>query len=311
MSLKIWLQIFGIWTLVAVSMSIQLYLNTKFANPDIQWISLFLKQLPAWYLCVLLTGLISFFYDRYTLDSHNWKKNIVKHAAIAGIVLLVFSHFRLWALAFSVGKNASQFTKDVYINSYLSQLVWDLAIYFLITLAIFADRSNSKRRANELYISEMVLRNKELENQLTASQLEALKLQLSPHFLFNTLNTVSSLVRAQQNAKAIQVNAKLGDFLRAVLYADQSQFVALSEEIRFADLYLGIERLRFSDRLVIRKDISNESLTIPVPHFILQPIIENSIKHGIAENSTASIISLHANVSKNVLNLNIYNDGTL
>jgi hypothetical protein len=310
-SLTMWLRVIGIWTLVAMSMSTQLYLNTRFANPGVAWFSLFLKQLPAWYLCVLLTGIVLFFYDRYPLDSGSWKKNIVRQGAVAVLTLSIFSHFRLWAIAFSVDKDVREFSTDVYRNAYLSQVVWDLAIYVLITVAIFADRSNRKRRLNERYASEMELRNRELENQLTSAQLQALKLKLSPHFLFNALNTVSSLVRAGEYARAVDVNAKLGDFLRSVLYADPQQFVTLDEEIRYADLYLGIELVRFSDRLVVEKNINEACLSVSVPHFILQPIIENSIKHGIARNDTARIISIQASVSDGTLKLDIYNEGTL
>ena len=80
--------------------------------------------------------------------------------------------------------------------------------------------------------------------------------------------------------------------------------------MRYVDLYLGIEMLRFSDRLLVQKNISDVSLPITVPHFILQPIVENSIKHGISKSSEASLISIHASVSDNTLNLNIYNEGT-
>lgn len=311
LSLKKWLQIFIIWTLVAVSMSTQLYLNTVLGNPKVMWIIMLLKQLPAWYLCALLTGVILHFYELYPLDNHGWKKNLARQAVAGLMVLLIFSHFRVWAIAYIMDKEIRDFSSRVYLNAYLSQLAWDLAIYVLITLSIFADKTNTSRRQKELLAAEMELRNKELENQLNIAQLEALKLQLSPHFLFNTLNTVNALIRAQENTKAIQVNSMLGDFLRSTLYSRHAPFIPLSEEMHFADLYLGIELLRFSDRLKIRKEISNESLAVQVPHFILLPIIENSIKHGIAKNSNAGLIAIQADVTDNKLKLNIYNEGML
>jgi two-component system, LytTR family, sensor kinase len=93
------------------------------------------------------------------------------------------------------------------------------------------------------------------------------------------------------------------------LYAGHEQFVSFEEELRLSDLYLRIELMRFNDRLQIQKNVSRESLHVQVPHFILQPIIENAIKHGIAAQSKASLIALDASVSDNTLSINVYNNG--
>jgi signal transduction histidine kinase len=309
-SLKMWVRIIAIWTLVALSMATQVYLNTRFTNPAALWSLTFLKQLPAWYLCALLTVVIMFFYDRYPLDSTHWKKNLFRQGVIALLILSVFSHFRLWAMAYIVGRDITKFGFSEYMNYYLSQIAWDLAIYILITVGIFADRTNTTRRKNEQYASGIQLRNKELENLLNTAHLEALKLQLSPHFLFNTLNTVNALIRSNDNSKAIQVNTKLGDFLRATLYS-KHELVTVEEELEFIDLYLGIELLRFNDRLIVNKKLDAATLHVLIPHFILLPLVENAVKHGIAKSSSAKCITVITRARDGQLQIEILNEGPL
>ena len=312
LSYKLWIRLLAIWTVAALSMSTQMYLKQKLTNPDEVWFYLFLRQLPTWYLCALLTPVIIYLYDKYPLHTSDWKKNLLRQAFVALLILLsVFSHLRLFAMAFIVHLNLMEFSARAYLNAYLSQVVWDLAIYSFILIAIFADKSNKISKQNALHAAQVELRNKELENLLNSAQLEALKLQLSPHFLFNTLNTVSSLVRAQEYNLAIQINSRLGDFLRTTLYADHNQFVSLRKELSFTDLYLEIELLRFRDRLKIEKNISPEALDILIPYFILQPLLENAIKHGIAKMSQAKLISIGASVQNTKLHISIFNEGRL
>lgn len=189
------------------------------------------------------------------------------------------------------------------------QVAWDTAIYAFIISVIFADKANSKRRENELQATRIQVQNIELQNQLRSSQLRALKLQLSPHFLFNTLNTVSSLIRSGENDTAIKVNSKLAEFLRTTLYTDNQEFVTLDKELEFINLYLDIESLRFNDRLKIRKNIPLNTRKFEVPYFLLQPLVENAIKHGIAKKSSASLISIDAEEINGFLIISIFNEG--
>lgn len=311
LSFRVWLQIFGIWTLAAVNISTQIYLNVRQLNPEASWLLLFLKQLPAWYLYALLTPVIIYFYECYPLDIPNWKKNLLHHIVIALLILLVFSHFRLLALTHIQGTRLIDMSLDSYLHAFPSQLAWDLAVYAFIMAVIFADKALSSRKQKELEAAKMELRNNELESQLYLAQLEALKLQLNPHFLFNTLNTVSSLIRSGDSSTAIQVNARLGAFLRTTLYAPESLFVPFQKEIEYMDLYLGIESLRFRDRLKVVKEIYQECLSYPVPYFILQPILENAVKHGIARQRSAKVINIQAVADEQRLNICIYNEGKL
>lgn len=149
-----------------------------------------------------------------------------------------------------------------------------------------------------------------LETQLAQAQLQALKMQIQPHFLFNTLNSISNL--ALENPRAtVQMIARLGDFLRLTIDNNGTQQVSLEKEIEFLKCYLEIEQIRFSDRLKVEIDVAPETLSASVPNLILQPIVENSIKHGISKSMTAGHIGIRVKRRGNMLQMQIQNDGVV
>jgi two-component sensor histidine kinase len=147
-----------------------------------------------------------------------------------------------------------------------------------------------------------------MENELNNAQLSALKMQLQPHFLFNTLNTVSALIST--NAKDAQkVLARLGNLLRTLLDQNQKNYIQLSEEIQYTRNYLDIEQTRFMDRLTVNYDIDPTALKAVVPNLILQPLVENAIKHGFSNRPEGGIINLSAKIDNNLLILEVEDDG--
>jgi two-component system LytT family sensor kinase len=120
---------------------------------------------------------------------------------------------------------------------------------------------------------------------LSTAALEALKLRLHPHFLFNSLNAVAGLVRKNENEAAIKVLSGLSELLRYILDSDGTQMVPLDRELAFAERYLEIQRSRFSDRLSYAIELPPELAAVMVPNLILQPIVENALEHGIARTS--------------------------
>jgi two-component system LytT family sensor kinase len=153
------------------------------------------------------------------------------------------------------------------------------------------------------------LRASELESQLVRAQLSALKMQLQPHFLFNTLNAITVLVRQQKSKDAEQMLGHLSDLLRGVLDDVDAQEVSLRRELEYLQLYLAIEQVRFPDRL--RVEISADSATQEacVPQFILQPIVENAIRHGIGRSSSAGLIQIRASKINATVELQVEDDG--
>lgn len=147
-----------------------------------------------------------------------------------------------------------------------------------------------------------------LQSELVQAQLQALKMQLQPHFLFNTLNSISSLVLSDP-LRAHAMVAQLGDFLRLTLDHNNDQMVPLDEELRFLRSYLDIEQIRFSDRLKVEFNIGDDVLGAFVPHLVLQPIVENSIKHAIAQRKDGGFIIIDAGKLDGKLKLQIADSG--
>jgi two-component system LytT family sensor kinase len=153
------------------------------------------------------------------------------------------------------------------------------------------------------------LRSSQLERQLAEAHLRALKMQLQPHFLFNTLNTIMVLVRQQKGRDAEEMLARLSDLLRCVLDDVQAQEVPLSRELEYLQLYLSIEQVRFQDRLRVEVAADPEVLDAVLPHMALQPIVENAIRHGIGRSSTAGSISITACRVNDSVEIRIQDDG--
>src|SRR5580658_10247999 len=147
-----------------------------------------------------------------------------------------------------------------------------------------------------------------LERQLAVSRLEALRMQLHPHFLFNTLHTIAGLI-VEQPATARRMVIALGDLLRLTLKDTGSSVRSLSEELEFADLYLGIEKLRLGDRLVLDYDIEPEATSAEVPELLLQPLFENAVRHGAARILHSCEIRFRACRQGDRLHLSLHNDG--
>jgi len=148
-----------------------------------------------------------------------------------------------------------------------------------------------------------------LNEQLSLSQLDSLRRQIEPHFLFNTLNSVSGLVREGRNDDAVNMIAGLSDLLRRSLDDAPHQQVPLFEEMEFAQKYIDIQKMRFADRLRVSMDIPAELYPAQVPSLILQPMVENAIKHGIAHRAQGGAIHIAASRSNGTLTLRVANDG--
>ncbi|REJ79287.1 MAG: hypothetical protein DWQ47_00650 [Acidobacteria bacterium] len=148
----------------------------------------------------------------------------------------------------------------------------------------------------------------ELESQLAQAQLQALKMQLQPHFLFNTLNSLSSLA-LEDPRQTVHMISRLGDFLRMTVDSNGTQTVSLEKELDFLKNYLEIEKVRFRDRLEPEFDIDPHTLDLEVPNLLLQPGVENAIKHGVSKSMSAGRIRVSSSRREDRLVLEIFNDG--
>lgn len=148
-----------------------------------------------------------------------------------------------------------------------------------------------------------------LNEQLSKAQLNALRRQIEPHFLFNTLNAIAGLIRENRNDAAISMIAELSDFLRRVIDDSSRQEVPLGEELEFALKYLDIQKVRFAERLQVSVSVPNELFSARVPSFILQPMVENAVQHGVSKRAQGGAIRISALPSDNKITLSVYNDG--
>jgi LytS/YehU family sensor histidine kinase len=149
----------------------------------------------------------------------------------------------------------------------------------------------------------------ELSAQLAQAQLSALRMQLHPHFLFNALNTITVLVAEQERETAMQLLARLGGVLRAVVRGDPAREVPLRDEVALIGEYLDIEQVRFADRLRVEWDLDAAALDQLVPVFVLQPLVENALRHGVGRSPPGGVLQIGARVTDDDLALWVYDDG--
>lgn len=219
----------------------------------------------------------------------------VRWSVVFGVAMLlgIVSSAVGWQLTHSLGRSLSDFRWILAIN----------AAYALVTLfaANVALRYYRESR-------ERALRAAQLETKLVAAQLKTLQQQLHPHFLFNTLHAISSLMHSDIDA-ADRTLIRLSDLLRLTLERLGQEEVTLDDELEFLRKYLEIEGTRFADRLVVSYDIEEDAHEAQVPTLLLQPLVENAIKHGVARKSGAGHIAVSARRDNNMLWLEVRDDG--
>ena len=160
------------------------------------------------------------------------------------------------------------------------------------------------RRAQLLEVRES-----RLETELAHAQLHALRLEIEPHFLFNTLNAITALVRLKENSRAVEMLVGLGDFMRGNLDQPHDQLVTLATEVAWAHRYIALQQARFGDRLKVEYHIADECLTYLVPTLLLQPIVENAFRHGIGRKTHACCLKMCATQQQGALTITIADDG--
>ncbi|HKE91963.1 MAG TPA: histidine kinase [Gemmatimonadales bacterium] len=152
-------------------------------------------------------------------------------------------------------------------------------------------------------------RSVEREVELAGARLHALQAQLRPHFMFNALNSVAMLVRGGRGPEAVEMIARVSDLLRESLDEDDRAEVALEEEVALARRYLAVEEVRFADRLDVRVDLTENAKTARVPRLILQPIVENAVRHGLGARAAAGHIEIFASTTGGELIVVVRDDG--
>ena len=300
-----WFWIAAIWCGVALFDATQTVFVMKAEGMHHAWGYLFVTLLLSWLPWALATPLVLRLGRQYPPAQwrrlSTWGAHISACAAIglfyASLVAGLEELLNPWAQV----PGPDPFLR-LWLHKLSSNLLSDLILYGVILL--IGSMLDSKER-----IAAQQTETAKLSEQLSKAQLSALRRQIEPHFLFNTLNAIAGLVREQRNDAAVTMIAGLSDFLRRVVQDSDKQHVSLIEELEFTQKYLDIQKERFADRLRVSVDVPAELFPAQVPSLILQPLVENAVKHGIAKRVQGGAIHIAAVRSNGTLTLSVHNDG--
>lgn len=285
-----WSRIAGAWgafyAFEAARHCINSYLDGR--PPSLPWLAISAASLAMW---AAYTPLILWLGRRAPLDGGRRGRAAVLHVvALCAIIMIDAAvQLRLFGL------------KWTFLSMCIALALID-GLSYVTVVAI-----SHVKRANALYL-ERVRAQAALDQELTAARLRALEMQLQPHFLFNALHAVGALVRGARPDDAIRSLATLGGLLRATL-SDGDHEIALGEEIALAHRYLELQKIRFADRLQIRVAIAPEVQRARVPRLILQPLLENAIRHGVERSRTAVAVEIRAGARAQRLELTVRDQG--
>lgn len=266
-------------------------------DPDgLTFAQAFVWLVPRWELWVLAIPLISLVRRRFPSTRHGVLLSLPLHLVLCAAITITYE-----VIGFYCGRLSGAAFLKVDLMDKVPWLIFKGALFTLtFYVAVVVIDWTLEYRA----------RYQETARHLATAQLHALKTQLHPHFLFNTLNSISVLVRKADNELALKMVNGLADLLRYSLRAMKIDHVPLSEEVDFVRRYLEIQAVRFSDRLQIAIELDPEAAPARLPNLILQPIVENAIKHGVSRRAGASRLEIVARpLAPNRLRIEIRDDG--
>lgn len=258
-----------------------------------------------WVLWALLTPGIVWLARRFRIERGRVVRGVALHLVLGVVVAL--GELAGFTLAGELWQRALGITVELTRAQSFFLIVarWlppAMVVYWTIVAATHAVDHYRHARERDRTVSELRL-------QLAQAELHALKMQLHPHFLYNTLNTIAALVRDGKRREAVEMVAGLGDLLRAALENAGEQLVPLREEVGLAQRYLEIERIRHGDRLDVRYGVAPESLDALVPNLLLQPLVENAVRHGLSQRPESHRIEIRSARTDGRLRLEVVDDG--
>lgn len=296
-----WLMWLAFWTAIGLSFAAQLYISASKSGRPVSWWFAASNGLFDWYVVAILSIPAAWLSNRFPINRETWEVNVPLHLAASGAFSFLFIVLRAW-----VAQAQSSFSQQSLPFAEAFQLLLvksfpNLLIYWVILTVVHAFSYYREAQDRELRASQ-------LERHLAQARLQALQMQLNPHFLFNTLHAISALMHKDVEA-ADRMITRLSDLLRYALESTDAQEVPLEKELAFLDRYLEIEQTRFGERLVLKKDIDPDTLDVLVPTLILQPLVENAIRHGIEPHARRGVISLAARRDAGMLHLEVRDNG--
>jgi sensor histidine kinase YesM len=311
---RLWIVILTGWTLVGLTFTLNYYLFSDhyvaiFRQPP-TLSQMLVWELPYWFLWALLSPLVFRLTRRFPFERGRFLRSSLVH--LSACLALSLAHRAVyllagWLLHVAVYRQLASLS-SVFNFLFFFNLPTGFMSYATVLLVSYALDYYRRHQQEELKISRLEAELAQAQLEVMQAQLQSLKMQLQPHFLFNTLNSVSTLLDEDPEA-ADQMLARLGDFLRLTLENSGAQEVTLQEELEFLRCYLEIERVRFQDRLAVRMEIAADTLDAMVPNLILQPLVENAIRHGIVQRVGSGRIEISASRVGETLRLCVRDNG--
>jgi two-component sensor histidine kinase len=300
-----WYWVFAVWCGIGLFDATQTVFVMRAEGMHHYWGRLYFTQLIAWLPYMFATPIVLWLGYRFPGDQ--WKKASawLPHVGACALLGLLSSGWvamwEEWLNPWALTPGPDPFVR-LALSKFYNGMLSTIILYGLVLLVghiLASQRRFAMQQAQTAQLNE----------QLTKAQLNALRRQIEPHFLFNTLNSIAGLVREEQNDAAVTMIARLSDFLRRVVDDSDRQQVPLAEELDFTEKYLDIQKARFGDRLAFTLDVPADLRSAQVPSLILQPMVENAIKHGIAKRVQGGAIHIAAVRSNETLTIRVYNDG--
>ena len=295
------------WLFVGLVLSLEIYFNNRASMKmgSVDFVEVAIPQFGRAAMWALMAPLILMLRERLPLSRGRWAGGIGFHFAMSFVVMATYYLGRMLAYRIFWGEAESEMRGDfwaVALRSFYGRNIIDMAYYWAV-LAFGYSLEIYHRYKNE------ELKAVQLEARLIETELKALREQLRPHFLFNTLNTISVLVREQRNDDAVTLIARLSSLLRMSLDNTRVQEVTVRQEMDFLERYIEIQKARFSDRLSVDVTIEPDAMMALIPNLLLQPLVENAILHGVAPKSGPGRVEVRGHVAAGQLHLEVRDDG--
>lgn len=293
----------GGWVFLGFVLSIEVYFNNR-AGPKpsgVDFIEVAVPQFGRAFMWALLAPMILQMRAKLPLNRGHWFGGIGFHLGMSFVVMATFYLGRMLAYFVFYREPIDGFWSSALGGFYGRNLI-DMAYYWAVLAFGYSLEIYQRYKSEELKAAQ-------LESRLIETELKALREQLRPHFLFNTLNTVAVLVRENRNDDAVTLIARLSSLLRMSLDNTRVHEVTVRQEMDFLQLYLEIQRMRFSDRLEVGIAVSPEALEARIPNLLLQPLVENAIIHGIAPKSGPGRVDILGRIEAGRLHLEVRDDG--
>jgi two-component system LytT family sensor kinase len=273
-------------------------------HEETHWQEMLFSWMVGVYITAALTPLVLWLGRRWPIERQTWRMRVPLHVALSVVFSAV--ELALETVAFIQLGLLESVMKHSFLIGFPVMVVSGFHENIITYWGILGIQSGFRYYRG---FQERELHASELKAQLVKAQLSALKMQLQPHFLFNTLNAIMVLVRQHRGRQAEEMLARLSDLLRCVLEDVEAQQIPLRRELEYLRLYLSIEQVRFQDRLEIEISADDTALDAAVPHMGLQPIVENAVRHGIGRVAAAGTIRISASRNEQTLLIQVADDG--